>query len=93
MKWNILSIITSLKNAPEVAITKKNKSKLVSCLLVVEKYNNKFLTKNYEICLYDFISFPKVNAITSKMFEYRWDSNYNYSSTKLTKSFRRANYK
>ena len=86
MKYNILSIITILKYALEVAITKKNKSKLVSCLLIVEKYNNKFLMKNYKICLYGFISFPEVNAITSKMFEYRWDSNYNNDSTKLQKS-------
>ena len=64
--------IISFKCTPEVAITKKNKSKLVSCLLLAEKkYNNKFLIKNYEICPFGFISFFKMNAITSKKFEHR----------------------
>ena len=90
---NEIEYITSLKYALEVVIMNKNKSKLISFLLIVEKYNSKFLIKNHEICLYDFISFPKLNAITSKRFEYKWDFNYNYGSTNLTESSKRANYK
>ena len=62
----MLSIITSFQYALEVVITKKNKLKLVLYLLVVEKYNNKFLMKNYEVWLFGSISIPRVKAITNK---------------------------